>query len=88
MSISPRKEDSGSAPQHSSKIQKPRVGLTGNKSMQADEIVEVIQDLITEPKKCNEDPLLLTLDQLEQRLVIRGGEYFIGNNLTLSDICV
>jgi len=79
------------------------VGLAGKTSMeqaQADEIVDVIQDLINAwvklyfakdeegLKKFNEVTLQLALDQLEKRLVGRGGQYFVGNNLTWADIIV
>ena len=39
-------------------------------------------------KKFNEVTLQLALDQLEKRLVGRGGQYFVGNNLTWADIIV
>merc|ERR1712133_237931 len=79
------------------------VGLAGKTSMeqaQADEIVDVIQDLINAwvklyfakdeegLKKFNEVTLQTALEQLEKRLVGRGGQYFVGNNLTWADIIV
>merc|ERR1712098_285720 len=79
------------------------VALAGKTSMeqaQADEIVDVIQDLINAwvklyfakdeegLKKFNEVTLQTALEQLEKRLVGRGGQYFVGNNLTWADIIV
>merc|ERR1712064_88082 len=37
-------------------------------------------------KKFNEVTLQTALEQLEKRLVGRGGQYFVGNNLTWADI--
>merc|ERR1711902_24018 len=79
------------------------VGLAGNSSLeqaQVDEVVDVIQDLINAwvklyfakdeegLKKFNEVTLQTALEQLEKRLGGRGGQYFVGNNLTWADIIV
>merc|ERR1712012_177184 len=72
-------------------------GLAGNTSLeqaQADEVVDVIQDLINAwvklyfakdeagLKKFGEETLQTALGQLEKKLESRGGQYFVGNNLT------
>merc|ERR1712018_555814 len=76
------------------------VGLAGNTSLeqaQADEVVDVIQDLINAwvklyfakdeagLKKFGEETLQTALGQLETKLATRGGQYFVGNNLTWAD---
>ena len=76
------------------------VGLAGNTSLeqaQADEVVDVIQDLINAwvklyfakdeagLKKFGEETLQTALGQLEKKLESRGGQYFVGNNLTWAD---
>ena len=76
------------------------VGLAGNSSLeqaQADEVVDVIQDLINAwvklyfakdeagLKKFGEETLQTALGQLEKKLESRGGQYFVGNNLTWAD---
>merc|ERR1712012_171069 len=75
-------------------------GLAGNTSLeqaQADEVVDVIQDLINAwvklyfakdeagLKKFGEETLQTALGQLEKKLESRGGQYFVGNNLTWAD---
>merc|ERR1712062_530299 len=76
------------------------VGLAGNSSLeqaQVDEVVDVIQDLINAwvklyfakdeagLKKFGEETLQTALGQLEKKLESRGGQYFVGNNLTWAD---
>merc|ERR1712066_814856 len=79
------------------------VGLAGKTSMeqaQADEIVDVIQDLINAwvklyfakdeaaLKNFADVTLTTALGQLEKKLESRGGKHFVGNALTWADIHV
>merc|ERR1712062_609423 len=79
------------------------VGLAGNSSLeqaQVDEVVDVIQDLINAwvklyfakdeegLKKFADVTLQTALTQLEKKLTARGGQYFVGNNLTWADLHV
>ena len=79
------------------------VGLAGNTSMeqgQVDEIVDVIQDLINSwvklyfakdeagLKNFADVTLQTALGQLEKKLESRGGQYFVGNNLSWADLHV
>merc|ERR1711874_511375 len=79
------------------------VGLAGNNSLeqaQVDEVVDVIQDLINAwvklyfakdeegLKKFADVTLQTALTQLEKKLTARGGQYFVGNNLTWADLHV
>merc|ERR1711963_23333 len=76
------------------------VGLAGNSSLeqaQVDEVVDVIQDLINAwvklyfakdeagLKNFADVTLQAALGQLEKKLTARGGQYFVGNNLTWAD---
>ena len=77
------------------------VGLAGNTSLesaQVDEVIDVIQDLINAEvklfftkdksglKKHAEVTVLTALKQLETKLTSRGGQFFVGNNLTWADL--
>ena len=79
------------------------VGLAGNNNMEramVDEIVDVIQDLVNVWIKLYvtreeaglenfaEVTLQTALGHLERRLESRGGQYFVGNNLTWADLHV
>ena len=79
------------------------VGLAGNNSLeqaQVDEIVDVIQDLINAwvklyfakdeagLKNFADVTMQTALGQLEKKLTARGGQYFVGNNLTWADLHV
>merc|ERR1712012_1317039 len=79
------------------------VGLAGNNSLeqaQVDEVVDVIQDLINAwvklyfakdeagLKNFADVTLQTALGQLEKKLTARGGQYFVGNNLTWADLHV
>merc|ERR1712012_266326 len=79
------------------------VGLAGNSSLeqaQVDEVVDVIQDLINAwvklyfakdeagLKNFADVALQTALGQLEKKLTARGGQYFVGNNLTWADLHV
>merc|ERR1712033_7749 len=79
------------------------VGLAGTTSLeqgQVDEIVDVIQDLINAwvklyfakdeagLKNFADVTLQTALGQLEKKLESRGGQYFVGNNLTWADLHV
>ena len=79
------------------------VGLAGNNSLeqaQVDEVVDVIQDLINAwvklyfakdeagLKNFADVTLQAALGQLEKKLIARGGQYFVGNNLTWADLHV
>merc|ERR1712137_1311200 len=79
------------------------VGLAGNSSLgqaQVDEVVDVIQDLINAwvklyfakdeagLKNFADVTLQAALGQLEKKLIARGGQYFVGNNLTWADLHV
>merc|ERR1712018_1085552 len=79
------------------------VGLAGNNSLeqaQVDEVVDVIQDLINAwvklyfakdeagLKNFDDVTLQTALGQLEKKLTARGGQYFVGNNLTWADLHV
>merc|ERR1712121_573910 len=78
-----------------------QVGLAGKTNMemaQVDEVVDVIQDLINAGvklffakdeagmKKHSEVTVPTALGQLEKKLESRGGQFFVGNNLTWADI--
>merc|ERR1712184_165066 len=67
------------------------VGLAGNSSLeqaQVDEVVDVIQDLINAWVKLYFAKDEAGLGQLEKKLNARGGQYFVGNNLTWADLHV
>merc|ERR1711976_625509 len=79
------------------------VGLAGNSSLeqaQVDEVIDVIQDLINVwvklyfakdeagLKNFADVTLQTALGQLEKKLTARGGQYFVGNNLTWADLHV
>ena len=79
------------------------VGLAGNSSLeqaQVDEVVDVIQDLINAwvklyfakdeagLKNFADVTAPAALGQLEKKLTARGGQYFVGNNLTWADLHV
>merc|ERR1719273_839723 len=59
-------------------------GLMGNnnvQSAQVDEVMDVIQDVIEAGVICGSKK-----DEMEKRLVERGGQFMVGNCLTLADI--
>merc|ERR1712048_1373364 len=67
------------------------VGLAGNSSLeqaQVDEVIDVIQDLINAWVKLYFAKDETALGQLEKKLTARGGQYFVGNNLTWADLHV